>query len=193
MIAEQRDRGHPIQIAWRELRKHGEACDICGDLIAELAQVPDDPRRADRELHPQFCEDGRELHGAWVAAKDEWLETTRDGRRRLGVLGASDEAVELRDAAWARLPGPERMRLLALPDAERFRLLEAVEAGILAERRARPVPPTSGNGPAWVVPHSGRRPRTCEQCGREHQSHGRYCTPECRRLAARPRLEGTDE
>ena len=126
----------PIVDAWKHLARHAERCVVCGPLVIVLRRVPDDPRRTDLDLHPRFCPDGRELHGAWRAAKDEWLETTREYRRRLGVLGASQEAVLLRDEAWCRIPAPDRLRVLNLPDAERFRLLESIEAGILAERQA---------------------------------------------------------
>lgn len=169
-----RELGHPVQQAWRDLARHFEGCERCAAANAGLRQVPEDPAATDLQVYQQLCPDGRELHGAWVAAKAEWLESTRDYRRRLGVLGASQDAVLLRDAAWAKLDDGERRRYLGLPDAERFRLLEALEAGILAQRRAGSRASSELNErrraggsesielaerPAWLRPGDNRRPR----------------------------------
>lgn len=178
---------HPIQAAWLILRQHGEACEQCGPLVTILEQVPESPRGYDAEVNPLLCEDGRELHGAWVAAKEEWLESTRDYRRTLGVLGASQEAVILRDRAWTRLSDPERRRYLAMTAAERERLLESIEAGILAER-GRVADHRVSTVPAerpWAT--NGRGERRCEGCGRPHTGGGRFCSRECRTA----KLEGT--
>ena len=139
-----RERGHPIQSAWRDLSRHADACSTCGAVRAELRRVPEEPTTADSELHSRLCEDGRELHGAWIAAKAEWLESTRDGRRRLGVLGADQDRVLLRATAWERLPATEQRHVWELDDVARERTLEAIEAGILAEGRRTVVQERTG-------------------------------------------------
>lgn len=173
--------GHPIQVAWKELARHAEGCEPCAEVVAVLCGVPDEPRAADAELHPRLCVDGRELHGAWVAAKAEMFEAAKPGRARIGVLGADQDAVALRDAAWASLTDPERRRYLELPAAERFRLLEAIEAGL----RRRAVTTASTDAPERradprVGTASRERAKTCATCGRAFSGGGRYCSAKCR-------------
>lgn len=170
---EARARAHPIQVAWAELARHADGCEPCAEVVPLLRGVPADPRAADAELYPRLCVDGRELHGAWVVAKTEAFEAAKPGRARMGVLGASQAAVELRDAAWASLTDPERRRYLALPEAERFRLLEALEAGLqrraiapasaVSRERAVVAEGTDVRERPWQRPGGGRRRRLLEE------------------------------
>ena len=213
-----REKGHAIQVAWRELRKHGEACDICADLIAELGQVSDDPPRADRELQPQFCEDGRELHGAWVAAKAEWLLDKTQGRREaLGLVGLGREEAEVRARAIGALtteqfravlalaPEPREGQLRALTAAHRHRhvLREVrvvarsdVDDRLLFRWSCECGEEAAGDYFAAEPARQGWARHAGQPAGVQTTAAGRpswHRAGDNRRLAARPRLEGTDE
>lgn len=159
----------PIVDSWKALALHADGCDRCQGQVQALARVPDDPRQVDAVISEQLCEAGAPLLACWWEAKATWLEATREHRARLGVIGASQEDVELRDRAWASVPDHERLRLLALPEGERFRAIEAVEAGILADIRRM-------HGPAAGPPR-------CSGCGKPfspRRPSDRYCSRSCR-------------
>jgi len=162
-----------ILVAWKALAAHGAGC--CGEAIEQLRQVPDDPKQTEPRLANTLCVEGQELWGTWYEARQAWLDSTLSHRRRLGMVGLDQDAAELRAESWNSMPDPQYQKLLELPDAERYRLIESLEAGILARRQS------SSSQALSTPPSAPHRPiRPCETCGRGHRTGGRWCSRQCR-------------
>lgn len=126
-----------IMESWKALARHGDDCEQCGEVVAELREIPDDWL----PFYDHCCPVGQELFGRWADARQGMVEqfkdsTTRRGgsdnktanslggmmltlqqrRKRLGMIGLDQREAEIRALALESIPTEAFNKLLAVSD-----------------------------------------------------------------------------